>query len=114
MSERPQRVPERLDSMQSTKVLFSSATGFDDPDWMRAWPFGPVHYSEDWSSLEPSSSRFPTVCGKTPRYWPTADWPEQDVCPECKAWVEKHGTAAPMAYALTPPAPTHADEEGEG
>lgn len=97
-------VPERLDSMQSLKILFSERTGHDDPDWLRAWPFGPVHYSQDWSTR--LDGRFDTVCGKSPIYWPATYWPEHEVCPECKAWVEEHGTAAPMQYQgrVLPPA----------
>ena len=90
-------VPDRLDSMQSMKTLFSAATGLDDPDWMRAWPFGPVHYSRDWSARR--DGRFDAVCGASPIFWPTTDWPGQSVCPECKAWVEVNGTTAPMRYA---------------
>ena len=103
-------VPARLDSMQSTKTLFSERTGTDDPDWMRAWPFGPVHYSQDWSARR--DGRFDTVCGKAPIFWPETFWPEHEACPECRAWVEEHGTPVPMQYDLRRPAPASSKHSG--
>lgn len=102
-------VPLRMDGMQSTKSLYSLAAGLDDPDWMRPWPFGPVHYSEDWPTR--LDGRFDTVCGKSPFFWPETDWPESDVCPECRAWVQEHGTPVRMRYQdrVIPPVTSYPD-----
>jgi hypothetical protein len=46
--------------------------------------------------------RFDAVCGKSPIFWPETQWPEHEVCADCKAWVEEHGTPVPMLYQTRP------------
>jgi hypothetical protein len=94
------RIPERLSEMQSEKITFSNDAGWEDPDWLRPWPFGPVHFSTNWPTR--LDGRFDTVCGKSPIYWPTTEWPECPVCPDCRAWVEATGATAPMRYETKP------------
>jgi len=92
------KVPDVMRTMQSTIITEPQPCGHDSgADWMRAWPFGPVHYSEKWWGRR--DGRFDTVCGKSPMYWPETEWPEQYVCPDCKAWVEQHDAHAHMLYA---------------
>ena len=85
-------------TMQSMIMTTPTPCGhLSGADWLRAWPFGLVHYSEDWSAR--LDSRFDTVCGRSPYYWPSAEWPEQAVCPDCRLWVERHQAHAHMLYA---------------
>lgn len=53
------------------------------PAWLRAWPSGHVHYSEDWSAR--TDGRFDTACCRTLVFWPEADWPKATVCRQCAA-----------------------------
>jgi len=88
-------VPARMSELQNVSI-----DGRDiGADWLRAWPFGPVHFSENW--LARLDGRFDTVCGKAPLFWPEIEWPDAPVCPACKAWVEAHGAHTHMAYAVT-------------
>lgn len=51
--------------------------------WLRAWPSGHVHYSEDW--VRRTDGRIDTVCQRTRIFWPQVDWPKAKVCRQCAA-----------------------------
>jgi hypothetical protein len=89
-------IPERMHGMQALLSRFPDPCGHQNPEWIRAWPFGLVHFSEDWSAR--LDGRFNTVCGKSPIYWPESIWPEQDVCPDCRTWVMEHDAHAHMPW----------------
>lgn len=98
MSVEEQQVPTVMREMQNTIITMPDPCGHDSSaDWLRAWPFGPIHYSENWTAR--LDGRFDTVCGKSPLFWPEIEWPEHRVCPACKAWVEQHDAHAHMRYA---------------
>ena len=89
-------IPERMHGMQALLYRSPDPCGHKNPEWIRAWPFGLVHFSEDWCTR--LDGRFETVCGKSPIFWPESTWPEQDVCPACRDWVMEHDAHAHMPW----------------
>jgi hypothetical protein len=51
--------------------------------WIRAWPSGHVHYSQDWCGSGPD--RMDTLCGRNVSQWPEFEWPKAKLCPACVA-----------------------------